>query len=101
MFIIKGIDLNALRDFHNDVLVIYGGGVFVGRPKSVNVNVSSHGSKMIEYTILTNDMLALSTGQATSDVAISVLRKLLKKAVEHKDKESEELISGALTLLEL
>ena len=101
MFIVKGIDLNALRDFHNDVLVIYGGGVFLGRTKSVNVIENIDASMTIEHTTVSHDTLALSTGQATSDVAISVLRKLLKKAVEHKDKESEELISGALTLLEL
>lgn len=97
----KGIDLNALRDFHNDVLVIYRGGIFAGRTKSIKVTGEIDGPNTIEHTTLTNNMLALGTGQATSDVAISALRKLLKKAIEHKDKESENLISGALTLLEL
>ncbi len=97
----KGIDLNALIGTYGDTLVIYNGGVFCGHTTGFTTKNEKEVPREIELTIKTYDYLALDPRSSTSDIAIGVLRKLLKKSVEHEDKESEELISGALTLLEL
>ena len=97
----KGIDLNALTDQYSDALIMYEGGVFLGHVNTTTVTREIDGSEAIELTIQTRDLLTLDPSRATSDVAIGVLRKLRRKAIEHEDKESENLISGALTLLEL
>lgn len=99
----KGIDLDALTNLHNDVIVVYRGGVFAGHVSTVQSTMGQDalGPEKMEFTIQTFNVLALDLRRPTYNIAIGALRALLKKAREHEDKESENLISGALVLLEL